>query len=59
MELLLVKDVERLGKRGAHVTVKSGYARNHLLPLGYAVPANVENKRLIGKERIKWLAEEK
>ncbi len=58
MEVLLIKDVERLGKRGSHVTVKSGYARNHLLPLGYAVLANAENRRRIEKVRVKWLAEE-
>ena len=58
MEVLLIKDVERLGKRGTHVTVKTGYARNHLLPLGYAVLANSENRRRIEKDRVKWLAEE-
>ncbi len=39
MEVVLVKDVPGLGKRGAVVSVKTGYARNYLLPRGFAVPA--------------------
>jgi len=58
MEVLLIKDVERLGKRGALVEVKRGYARNYLLPLGFAVPATEENKRQVEKRRALWLAEE-
>jgi large subunit ribosomal protein L9 len=58
MDVLLIKDVERLGKRGNHVTVKSGYARNHLLPLGYAVPLTEENRRMVERRRLQWLAEE-
>ena len=36
MELVLLKPIERLGAAGAIVTVKSGYARNYLLPQGLA-----------------------
>lgn len=58
IELLLIKDVDGLGKRGAAVKVKSGYARNHLLPLGFAVHATEDNKRQVDKKRVAWLAEE-
>ena len=45
MELILLKDIDRLGKRGDCVTVKDGYARNYLLPSGLArsnTPGNVK-----------------
>ncbi len=39
MEVILVQDVERLGKAGQRVTVKGGFARNFLLPRRMAVSA--------------------
>ena len=39
MDVLLLKDVEKLGAQGAVVHVKPGFARNFLLPQGLAVPA--------------------
>ena len=47
MELILTTDVERLGKAGAVVTVKPGFARNFLMPHGLAVPANEGNRRML------------
>lgn len=58
LDLLLVKDVEHLGKRGARVRVREGYGRNYLLPTGAAVPASEENIRRVDKVRAQWLAEE-
>lgn len=58
MDVLLVRDVSQLGKRGQRVTVKPGYARNYLLPMGFAIPATAENIRQIDRVRVKWLAEE-
>ncbi len=40
IELLLLKTVENLGIIGDVVKVKSGYARNYLLPNGVAEPPN-------------------
>jgi ribosomal protein L9 len=37
MELLLKQNIEHLGRLGDVVKVKSGYARNYLLPRGLAV----------------------
>jgi large subunit ribosomal protein L9 len=45
MDVLLLKDVEKLGASGAVVHVKPGYARNYLVPAGLAVPATPEQLR--------------
>jgi large subunit ribosomal protein L9 len=39
MEVLLLKEVKRLGKAGEIKKVNDGYARNYLLPRGLAVAA--------------------
>ncbi len=36
-KLILSRDIENLGKAGEVVEVKDGYARNYLVPRGYAV----------------------
>ncbi|MEX0320789.1 MAG: 50S ribosomal protein L9 [Puniceicoccaceae bacterium] len=46
-ELLLLKPVEDLGNEGDTVTVKTGYARNYLLPRGLAVPLTRSNRKQI------------
>ena len=58
MEVLLNRSIEKLGRIGDVVTVRPGYARNFLLPLGYAVPVTQANIELIEKERARALAEE-
>ena len=40
MKVLLRSDVQGVGRRGDIVDVKSGYARNFLLPSGAALIAN-------------------
>jgi large subunit ribosomal protein L9 len=42
MDVVLLKDVEKLGAEGAVVKVKPGFARNYLLPRGLAVRASAE-----------------
>jgi large subunit ribosomal protein L9 len=39
-KLLLINDVEHLGRSGDIVSVRPGYARNFLIPQGFAVTAD-------------------
>lgn len=60
--ILLREDIENLGGRGEIVSVKSGYARNYLLPHGYAILATKGNIKQIEQERavlLRRAAEEK
>ena len=43
MEVILLEKIANLGNLGDKVAVKSGYARNFLLPFGKATPANAAN----------------
>ena len=49
MEIILLKDVEKLGYKHDVVTVKNGYGRNYLIPQGMAVIANAINKEKLDK----------
>ena len=53
MELLLKKNVDKLGRIGDIVKVKEGYARNYLLPKGLATNVSPANLKQIEKEKIK------
>lgn len=58
MELLLKQTVEHLGRVGDVVNVRPGYARNYLLPNGYAVMVTQANVAEIERARARALAEE-
>lgn len=51
MKVILLQDVESLGKKYEVKEVKDGYARNLLIPQKLAKPAT--------KEALKWLADQK
>ena len=51
MELLLCEDVEHLGYLGDIVEVKTGYARNYLIPQGLAIPPTKANIRSLADEK--------
>jgi len=44
-QLLLLEDVEALGRKGEVVSAKPGYIRNYLLPNGFAVIASTNTLR--------------
>ena len=49
MEIILKKDVDRLGSQHDIVTVKSGFARNFLIPQGMAVAATPSAKKVVAE----------
>ena len=57
-KVLLREDVDDLGARGEIVRVRSGYARNYLLPRNLAVEATAGNVKGIESERAALLKKE-
>jgi len=51
MEVILRQAVEKLGHPGDIVKVSAGYARNYLLPRGFAYEATAGNRKRIEQER--------
>ena len=51
MEVILLERVEKLGQIGDVVTVKTGFARNFLLPNKKALRANAANKKVFEANR--------
>lgn len=45
MEVILLKNVDKLGYRDEVVAVKPGYGRNYLIPQGYATLATPSNRK--------------
>jgi large subunit ribosomal protein L9 len=55
IQLLLVQNVEHLGKQGEVVEVKLGYATNYLLPQGLAAMATDHHRRMVEKHKTRLL----
>jgi len=55
MEIILKDDVKGLGYKNDIVTVKPGYARNYLIPQGFAITATASNKKVL-EENLKQAA---
>jgi large subunit ribosomal protein L9 len=53
IELLLIQNVDNLGRQGEVVEVRAGYANNFLLPQGLAIIANEHHKRMVEKHKAK------
>jgi large subunit ribosomal protein L9 len=53
MEVILTKDVENIGKAGAVVKVKDGFARNFLLLKNMAVPVTSGNMKNLQEDKIR------
>jgi large subunit ribosomal protein L9 len=58
MEVLLKTTIEKLGRLGDVVSVRDGFARNYLLPLGKAVLVNKSNLAAIDRDRARAVVEE-
>jgi len=59
IQLMLIQNVEFLGKSGDVVEVKAGYANNFLLPQGLAIVSTEHHKRMVEKHKAKLLEIEK
>lgn len=46
MNVILKQDMPNLGHKDDVVTVKDGYARNYLIPKGFAINATARNKKV-------------
>jgi len=51
MHVILKQKVESLGKAGDAVNVSDGYARNFLIPKGFAIEANFKNLSVLEREK--------
>ena len=49
MDVLLKKDVERLGSKDEIVTVKNGYGRNFLIPEGLGILATESAVKILNE----------
>lgn len=46
MEIILTQDIQSLGYKDDIITVKDGYARNYLIPKGFAINATASAKKV-------------
>jgi large subunit ribosomal protein L9 len=53
MEVILRETIANVGRAGEIVKVKSGYARNFLIPKGLAYQATAANKKRVESEAVK------
>ena len=58
MEVILSKDIEKVGKTGDVVQVKDGFDRNFLIPNKFAYLATPANLKKIEQEKAKRLVQE-
>ena len=55
IQLLLIHNVDALGRQGDLVEVRPGYANNYLLPQGLATIATAHHRRMVEKHKVKLL----
>ena len=53
MQLILKETVDKLGVQGDVIDVKSGYARNYLIPQGLADIASESNLKKVEEEKLR------
>ena len=49
MEVILKQDINNLGSKDDVVVVKNGYARNYLIPKGFATMATLSAKKMLAE----------
>lgn len=55
MEVILTKDVDKIGKAGSVVKVKDGFARNLLFPKKLAIPVTPGSLKQLEQEKAKLI----
>ena len=53
MKVILTTEIDSLGMEGDTVNVANGYARNYLIPKGFALEANNQNIKLMETQKKK------
>ncbi len=59
MNVILIQDVEKLGKMGDEIEAKDGYARNYLIPQKLAIDAPAGAVKIIEKKQKERALQEK
>ena len=49
MKVILKQDIAKLGFTNDTIVVKDGYARNYLIPQGYAIQATAQNEKILAE----------
>lgn len=57
MEVILVKQVRKLGSVGNIINVKRGFARNFLIPQGFALASTTANKKVFEQNKEEFAAQ--
>jgi LSU ribosomal protein L9P len=55
MQVILMQRVHNLGDLGDTVPVRPGYARNYLMPRGYALPATAANLKVFEERKAELM----
>ena len=53
MEVILLKDVEKVGRKGDVLRVRDGFGRNFLLPQGFALLSTRSNQKFIEEQKAR------
>jgi large subunit ribosomal protein L9 len=54
VKVLLLKDIENIGKEGSIVTVADGFARNYLIPKKIGIDASEKNRKTYENQKRLW-----
>ena len=58
MEIILLRDINKVGDKHEIITVKNGFGRNYLIPQGFAIIANDANRARLDKLKDEEAAQE-
>lgn len=51
MEMILLRDVEKVGRKGEVVRVRNGFGRNFLIPRGLALTSTPGNQKFVEEQK--------